>query len=177
MNYYDGNNVRFDNDAPCLIKGKGSIKLTKKILFENAYYVEGLNYNLLSVSQLNKLGCKVEFENKTAKIYDASGKLIGKGDQTRSNLFYLDIDDVTCLVAKFNDTWLWHKILCHVNLDNLIRISHIKRVRGLPKLKKLENTVYKQCQLGNMTKSSFKIKAHTSKEILEIVHIDLCGPM
>ena len=27
LNYYDGNSVRFGNDAPCLIKGKGSIKL------------------------------------------------------------------------------------------------------------------------------------------------------
>ena len=119
---------------------------------------------------MNKLGWKVEFENKTAKIYDASGKLISKGDQTRSNLFYLDIDDVTCLVAKFDDTWLWHKRLCHVNLDNLIKISHMKRVRGLPKLKKPKNTVCKQCQLGKMTKSSFKSKAHTSKEILELVN-------
>ena len=50
LNYYDGNSVRFGNDAPCLIKGKGSIKLTKKILCDNAYYVEGINYNLLSVS-------------------------------------------------------------------------------------------------------------------------------
>ena len=28
-----------------------------------------------------------------------------------------------------------------------------------------------------MTKSSFKSKAHTSKEILELVHTNLCGPM
>ena len=47
---YDGNNVRFGNNAPCLIKGKGSIKLTEKISCDNVYYVEGLNYNLLSVS-------------------------------------------------------------------------------------------------------------------------------
>ena len=53
---YDGNSVRFGNDVPYLKKGKGSIKLTDKISFENAYYVEGLNYNLLSVSQLNNLG-------------------------------------------------------------------------------------------------------------------------
>ena len=44
---YDGNSVRFGNDAPCLIKGKGSIKLIKRILCDNAYYVEGLNYNFL----------------------------------------------------------------------------------------------------------------------------------
>ena len=69
------------------------------------------------MSQLNKLRCKVEFENKTAKIYDTNGKLIGKGDQNRSDLFYLDIEDSTCLIAKFDDVWLWHKRLCHVNLD------------------------------------------------------------
>ena len=28
-----------------------------------------------------------------------------------------------------------------------------------------------------MTKSSFKIKAYTSKEVLELVHTDLCGPI
>ena len=41
--HYNGNNVRFDNDAPCLVKGKGSIKLTDKITCNNIYYVEGLN--------------------------------------------------------------------------------------------------------------------------------------
>ena len=116
LNCYDGNSVRFGNDAPCFLKGKGSIKLTNKIKCENAYYVEGLNYNLLSVSQLNNLGYKVELENKIAKIYDTNGKLIGKGDQTRSNLFYLDIEDATYLVVKFDDVLLWHKRLCHVML-------------------------------------------------------------
>ena len=87
----------------------------------------------------------------------------------------MDIDDATCLVAKLDDTWLWHKRLCHVNLDNLISISHMKRVRGFPKLKKIDNVICKQCQLGKMKKSSFNNKAYTSKEILEIVHTDLCG--
>ena len=59
---YDGNSVRFDNDVPCVIKEKGSIKLIEKISCDNAYYVEGLNYNLLSISQLGNIGCKVEFE-------------------------------------------------------------------------------------------------------------------
>ena len=89
LNYYDRFSVRFGNDAPCLIKVKGSMKLTKNILCDKAYYVEGLNYSLLSVSQLNNFSCKVEFEKKIAKIYDTNGKLIRKGDQTRSNLLYL----------------------------------------------------------------------------------------
>lgn len=78
--HYVGNSNRFGNDAPYLIKGKRSIKLTDKITCDNAYYVEGLYYNLLSVSQLNSLGCKVEFPNRKAKIYDVNGELIGSGD-------------------------------------------------------------------------------------------------
>ena len=35
----------------------------------------------------------------------------------------------------------------------------------------------KQFQLGKMTKSSFKSKTYTSKEVLELVHTDLCGPI
>ena len=35
----------------------------------------------------------------------------------------------------------------------------------------------KQCQLGKMKESSFKIKIHTSNEILELVHTNLCGPI
>ena len=153
---YDGNSVRFENDAPCLIKEKGSIKLIEKISCENAYCAERLNYNQMSVSQLGNVGCKVEFGNKIAKIYDTDGKLIGKGEQTRNNLFYLDMENPTCLVVRINDVWLWHKRLCHVNFDNLVSINKKKKVRGLPKLKKPKNTMCKQCQLGKMTNSSFK---------------------
>ena len=86
-------------------------------------------------------GCKVEFENKISKIYDTNGKLMGKGDQTRGNLFYLDMDDATCLVVEFDDVWLWHKRLCHVSFDNLVSISNMRRVRGFPKLKKPKNII------------------------------------
>ena len=44
-------------------------------------------------------------------------------------------------------------------------------------LKRPNNVICKQRQLGKMTKSSFKGKAYTSKETLEIVHTDLCGPI
>ena len=75
-------------------------------------FIIRLNYNFLSVSQLNNLRYKVEFENKIAKIYDTNGKLIGKGDQTRSNLFYLDIEDCTYVIVEFDYVWVWNKRLC-----------------------------------------------------------------
>ena len=75
------------------------------------------------------------------------------------------------------NVWLWHKRLCHVNFDNLIDINKMMKLIGLPRLKKHENTMYKQCHLGKMSRSSFKSKNHASSEILELVHIDLCGPI
>ena len=127
------------------------------------------------MSQLSNVGCKVEFGNKIAKFYDTNGNMIGKGDHTRSNLFYLDMEDGAYLIVRFDDVWLWHKRLCQVNFDNLISINNMKKVKGLPKLKKPDNTMCKQCQLGKMTKSSFKRKTYTSKQVLELVHTDLCG--
>ena len=63
------------------------------------------------VSQLNSVGCKVKFRNIKGNINDVDAKLIGNGDQTRGNLFYLDINDATCLVVQFDNVWLWHKRL------------------------------------------------------------------
>lgn len=51
----------------------------------------------------------------------------------------------------------------------------MKKVRGLPKLKKADNAMCKQCQLGKMTKPSFKSKTHTASDILELVLTDLCA--
>ena len=61
---------------------------------------------------MNSSGCKVEFDNKKAKIYDIDGKLIRSRDQTRGYLYYLDMNAVTCVVVQFYDVWLWNKRLC-----------------------------------------------------------------
>lgn len=79
LEQYKGSCVKFGNNAPCLVKGKGLIKLTNKIKCDNVYWVKGLNYNLLSAVQLRKLGYKVEFHHKKATIFDATGELIGSG--------------------------------------------------------------------------------------------------
>ena len=47
---YDGGSVRFGNNECCYIKRRGRISLTKEIVYDNAYWVDGLKYNLLSVA-------------------------------------------------------------------------------------------------------------------------------
>ena len=57
----DGETIKIGNDIPCRVKGRGSLMLNDKIRCENAYWVQGLKYNVLSVVQLNNIGHKVEF--------------------------------------------------------------------------------------------------------------------
>ena len=114
-----------------------------KIGCDNIYWVEGLNYNFLNVAQLNQLGYRVEFHHKKAKIFDATGELIGSGQHTRGNYIYVDLSNKTWLFAQYDDIWLWNKRLCNVNFDNLVSISKMKRVRGLPRFKKPDNAMCK----------------------------------
>lgn len=52
-----------------------------------------------------------------------------------------------------------------------------KKVRGISSLRKLDIGLCKNCQIGKMGKTSFKSKNYHSKEVLELVHTKLCGPI
>ena len=82
---YDGGSVRFGNNETFCIKGKGRISLTKELVCDNAYWVEGLKHNLLSVAQILNNGFKVKLMDGKGRLQDGKGKLIGSGTQTKGN--------------------------------------------------------------------------------------------
>ena len=59
----------------------------------------------------------------------------------------------------------------------MVKIRKLKRVRGIPSLKKPDIGLYKNCQIGKMRKTSFKSKNYRSEEVLKIMHTNLCGPI
>ena len=160
-----------------MYKRKGKISLTKELVCDNAYWVEGLKHNLLSVAQLINIGFKVEFMHVKARLLDEKRKLIGSGKKIKCNSFYLDLGECSCFISQVEESWLWNRRLCHVNFDNMVKIRKFRKVRGIPNLKKLDVGLCKNCQIGKMGKTSFKSKNYQSKGILEIAHTDLCGPI
>ena len=70
-------------------------------------------------------------------LLDDKGKLIGLGKKSKGNLFYLDLGDLSCLIAQVEESWLWNRRLCHVNFDNMVKIRKFRKVKGIPYLKKL----------------------------------------
>lgn len=67
--------------------------------------------------------------------------------------------------------------LCHVNFETIVKVGKKKCVRGLPPITKYNIVMCKDYQLGKLANSSLSRKSFTSKQVLELVHTNLCGPM
>ena len=97
--------------------------------------------------------------------------------RTPNNIYILDEKDENCYLGNGDESWLRHKILRHVNFDNLIQLNKNEAIRDLPLIKNLSSSICKQCQHGKQTRVKFKIKEYSTTKPLEIIHIDICGPM
>ncbi|GJW55787.1 retrovirus-related pol polyprotein from transposon TNT 1-94 [Tanacetum coccineum] len=74
--------------------------------------------------------------------------------------------------------WLWHRRLSHLNFDYITLLSKKEVVNGLPKLKYVKDQLCSSCEMSKAKRSSFKTKAvPSSKGRLNLLHMDLCGPM
>ncbi|GJY67798.1 retrovirus-related pol polyprotein from transposon TNT 1-94 [Tanacetum coccineum] len=85
-----------------------------------------------------------------------------------------------CLMAKASPTqaWLWHRRLAHLNFDYINLLSKNVVVIGLPKLKYVKDQLCSSCEVSKAKRSSFKSKVvPSSKGRLNLLHMDLCGPM
>ncbi|GFU79298.1 retrovirus-related Pol polyprotein from transposon TNT 1-94 [Trichonephila clavipes] len=73
---------------------------------------------------------------------------------------------------------IWHQRFCHVNNDYLVKTSKNDSVKGLPRLNDNGKTHCIPCKLAKSKRVSFKRRgAVRSKRPLELLHMDLCGPM
>nr|GFB52308.1 hypothetical protein [Tanacetum cinerariifolium] len=83
-------------------------------------------------------------------------------------------------MAKATPTqaWLWHRRLSHLNFDYINLLSKKDIVISLPKLKYVKDQLCSSCELSKEKRSSFKSKVVlSSKGRLNLLHMDLCGPM
>ena len=100
---------------------------------------------------------------------------------TRNILFPIIInynDQVSSIrVACSDDNWLSHFQFGHFHFYGLSLLQQKYMVRGLPPIKEPSNTC-ECCIFGKQHRESFpKGVSYIPKQPLELVHIDLCGPM
>ncbi|KAJ9545279.1 hypothetical protein OSB04_024986 [Centaurea solstitialis] len=131
---------------------RGYRKMTnEKYIIKNVRYVEGLEYNLFAPVNF------VTVKNRSSVHHRA-----------------------ICLLAKASkeDSWLWPRRLCHQNFKDMNKLVSRRLVSGLPKTRLSKDTLCPACEQGKMKRSSHPPKMETNcKSPLDMIHMDLCGPM
>ncbi|GFT50719.1 retrovirus-related Pol polyprotein from transposon TNT 1-94 [Trichonephila clavipes] len=184
-------------DKSCPVEGIGTLRFRVKykgsfheITLTNVLFNPKLRRNLLSVSRLESKGA--HFVGTKGKINVFNKDWIKLFSATRhEHLYFLKPDhyiipkskeisffsDVTAK-TKNGSIEIWHQRFCHVNNDYLVKTSKNDSVKGLPRLNDNGKTHCIPCKLAKSKRMSFKkTGAVRSKRPLELLHMDLCGPM
>nr|GEW97291.1 hypothetical protein [Tanacetum cinerariifolium] len=175
--------VKFGNDQIAPILGFGDL-VQGAITIKRVYYVERPNHNLFSVGQFCDVDFEVAFRKSTCFIRDLKGNDLLTGSRG-TNLYSITLQDTNspnpiCLMARATSSqaWLWHCHLSHLNFDTINLMSKNDIMVGLPKLKFVKDHLCSSCELGKAMQKSFHTKiTPSSKSRLQLLHMDLCGPM
>ncbi|GJT46521.1 retrovirus-related pol polyprotein from transposon TNT 1-94 [Tanacetum coccineum] len=153
-------------------------------MIKRVYYIECLNHNLFSVGQFYDADLEVVFRKSTCFVRDLQGNDILTSNRG-SDLYTISLQETTSstpiyFMAKVPPTqaWLWHNRLSHLNFNYINLLSKKDVVIGLPKLKYVKDQLCSSCEVSKAKRSSFKTKVvPSSKGRLNLLHMDLCGPM
>ncbi|GKE39487.1 retrovirus-related pol polyprotein from transposon TNT 1-94 [Tanacetum coccineum] len=175
--------VRFGNDNFAAITGYGDY-INGNITIYHVYYVEGLGHNLFSVGKFYDGDLEVAFCSNACYVQNLEGDDLLTGGRD-SNLYIISIFDMdaslpVCLMSKATSTksWLWHRRLSHLNFGTINDLTKLDLVDGLPKFKYGKDHLCSACERGKSKKASHPPKLIPSDYLkLELLHMDLCGPM
>ncbi|GJW31548.1 retrovirus-related pol polyprotein from transposon TNT 1-94 [Tanacetum coccineum] len=173
----------FGNDHFAAITGYGDY-VQCNIIICHVYYVECLGHNLFNVGQFCYGDLEVAFRSKTCYVQNLEGDNLLTGDR-ESNLYTISHSDMVaslpvCLMSKATSTksWLWHRRLSHLNFGTINDLTKHDLVDGLPKFKYDKDHLCSACERGKSKKASHPPKlVPSSHSKLELLHMDLCGPM
>ncbi|GKF22990.1 retrovirus-related pol polyprotein from transposon TNT 1-94, partial [Tanacetum coccineum] len=137
-----------------------------------------------TVGQFCDADLEVAFRKSTCFVRDLQGNDLLTGSRG-SDLYTISLQETTsstpiCFMAKASPTqaWLWHRRLSHLNFDYITFLSKKEVMNGLPKLKYVKDQLCSSYEMSKAKRSTFKSKAvPSSKGRLNLLHMDLCGPM
>ncbi|GFU52112.1 retrovirus-related Pol polyprotein from transposon TNT 1-94 [Trichonephila clavipes] len=132
----------------------------------------------LDLKPITNMKMSLETEDKSCPV-EGIGTLRFRPDhyiipKSKEISFFSDVTAKT----KNGSIEIWHQRFCHVNNNYLVKTSKNDSVKGLPRLTDNGKTHCIPCKLAKSKRVSFKkTGAVRSKRPLELLHMDLCGPM
>ena len=122
--------------------------------------------------------CKLEnnccsvYMNKT--FYGHTPNENGLLDLDRSDTHIHNVEAKRCRVDNDSVTYLWHCRLGHIG------VKRMKKIHANGILESLDYESVDACEpclMGKMTKTLFSGTMERAKDLLEIIHTNVCGPM
>ncbi|KAL6317123.1 hypothetical protein AAG906_029875 [Vitis piasezkii] len=135
------------------------------------------------VGQLVEHGYKLHFEDNECIIYDKEKRrnLVKKIKMEKNKsipIVFKYAENVALRIEDVEEAWLWHRRFGHLNFNRLKMLCQRKMVQRLPNTIEEKNEICDDCALGKHHRQSFpKEVAWRAKKVLELIHIDICGPM
>ncbi|GJY61690.1 hypothetical protein Tco_0462347, partial [Tanacetum coccineum] len=180
---YVGNGLRAEVEAIgsfVLVLPNGLI-----IVLENCHYAPSITRGVVSVSRLvNKsfTQCFTDFE-----LSVSMNNMIYFNATTINGIYEIDMHDSTLPIVNsiysisnkrtktnLDSSYLWHCRLAHINKKCIEKLEH----DGI--LKPTDNEPFDQCVScisGKMTRKTFSHKTEKGKDVLGLIHTDVCGPL
>lgn len=131
--------------------------------------VDGIAHNLLSINERMNEGKQVLFKNGQLQVKSMKAVYYGeKQGKLHTMKFYLKNNDYACNYTEKNiNEELWHIRLGHMNRKclNIMKLS-------------TSDKIYNTCMRNKSTRLPFKsITKSQSKDVGELIHSDIAGPM
>ncbi|GJU07312.1 retrovirus-related pol polyprotein from transposon TNT 1-94 [Tanacetum coccineum] len=126
--------VKKVKNSSCITEAYGSINCGG-VVFTKVAFVNGLKYNLISISQLCDAKYIVQFDDKQGTIFNANKEIVLVAPR-RNDVYVLDMSLLTpngaCFFAKALESvnWLWHKRLSRLNFKNINKLAKQNKVLG-----------------------------------------------
>jgi hypothetical protein len=178
--------VQFGDGSMVVICGVGAVTIAGKNqehrVLTKVYYIPSLRCNIVSLGQLEEVGCRVEIDHGVMQVFERSNGnlsvLIRAERKERLYVMQVNLTAPVCLMAKMDDmAWLWHARYGHLNFRSLGDLGKKQMVVGIPLIQHGEQ-VCDACAIGKHHRAPFpRASAYQATAGLELVHGDLGGPI
>ena len=154
------------------------------IVLKDVLYIPTAAANLFSITTATGRGTKFNFGPTCCSIRQ-HGRDIGAAKRGPNGLYYIPSlrEGATALAAtpKPETAELWHRRFGHLGYHNLEALVREDMVDGIKvperDFKAQKAAVCKPCILAKHHQAPFPTSKRESTEPLELLHMDLCGPM
>jgi hypothetical protein len=158
--------ILFRDNSKGKVFSRGKLASSKDLSLENVMLVDTLGYNLLSIRHLASIGYDYYFTYNHGKVFRSDNLKLVCVAHVEDNLYMVDfskesISSSTCLIAKVDEGWLWHRRLGHINMRNLKRLLKGEHVVGLTNVTFEKDHVCSACVVGKQLG-----KNHPAKSVI-----------